>query len=769
MQAKKSLLFVVPMLLALAACQHTGDSTLPSSTSSSSPTSSSLPISSLPNSSSSQGSSSTAGGQGSAGIEKILSQLTAPEGFAFTGSYVLDGEGGNIAGFVSDNEFYSAEAGDEIHYYRGTGEYKDYTVGHFLSPHNMLMEVPYVDSYGSPILFDRYANPLGEISISDFVAHEGFYSVDIEDEVLQNRLGLAFTGYSSLAFDSLRIDYDFDGTVSALSFSSSDGFLFDATITTREEAGIPEELSPRPHEEGHDALGEAFAELAEGNYSFTMTEETSGGDILSFTSRFDDRAIVIETSTGKSGYLQVEDGVAPVDFLENGSAQATGETLSGYTLSDAKASFDVAPELFTILNESTYILTPNIGMDLYSYDFSVESSITDTYEYMNANTYSFKIDGDGTYTVSYTCDFFGISSIITIDIFDVGTTDTGYDAEDYLPPAPVVGWDDFGIGEYLDSYAGGSENLPFPDDIPGLSVEEGDIGVAFGMIFVSFDPSVYATVETAVQAYGEALEEKGWVYEGLNGFGEAAYTLKKGNARYYIGLSSSFSNQFVIYFYEPEVLSESPLGQFIDETFSESVNATLKTMVEYDLYSATENDVSSGTGTYGDFLGHYTNNTINYFTDEALYSTVDENGQKSESYAVETGEHSFDYYTKSGDQPWKKESYVDWDILDFFFTPRDLVGNVSEFLVEGENGNYTFSDDSALEYLTMCFFLYSIPANAISNYSITYDPVDQTLRVHIEAGGYFQSETGGYEYRDLTMDAALSDIGETLITAPDVE
>lgn len=783
MQTKKPLIFLVPMLLALAACQNSGSSSLPSSSgtstslpgsssiSTSSP-SSSLPSSSLPDSSSSPDSSSnpssSTGGESDVDIESLLSQLTDPEGIAFKGSYVMGEDSGDIAGLVSDNEYYNAEAGAEtLHYYRGTGQYKDYTVGHILSPENKLMEIPYVDSYESPIPFERYANPIGEIPISDFTAGDGFYSVDIEDTDIQNRLGVAFTGYASLAFDSMTIDYDVDGTVLAISLSSSDGFFFDATIVTREEAGVPEELSPRPHEEGHDALGEAFAKLAQGNYSFTMTEETSEGDKLTFTSRFDDNAIVLETSSGKRGFLQVEDGVAPVDFLEDGSAQATAETYTGLNLEGIKAPFAVAPELFTILDENTYIITPDIGMDMYSSYFSVEYPITDTFQYMNTATYSFKIDGDGTYMVSYTCDFYGISSIITIDIFDVGTTDTGYDVQDYLPPLPVVGWDDFGIGDFLNTYVGGSENLPFPADIEGLSVEEGDINTGYGMIFVNFDSSTYASLADAVKAYGEALEEKGWTYDGEDQYGDLLYSLKKDGMRYHIALSYKYTSTFYIQFNQPEVLSTSPLGQLIDEKFSKSINATLTTTIEYDAYSATATDVSNGT--YGNSLGHFTNNTVNYFTDNALYSTVDENGEKSESYAVETVEDDLiilDYYEKSGDEPWSMKTYTDRDILSFFFTPRDLVGNVSDYLVEGEGGSYTVSEDSALEYLSICFFLYSIPAEAINDYAITYDSVEQTMTVHIEADAYLQTDTG-YEYRDLTMDATLTDIGTTQIMVPD--
>lgn len=717
-----------------------------------------------------------------ANIEDFLKVLTAEDGLAFEGTLTIEsGEESqvtNLQGFFSDDEYYlNDEAyGSAEHYYNGTGEFEGKIVGKELLPNNTLDEFVYVDELTQqPIDFSRYLNPIAKLQPSNFKAEDNLFIAAIPNN-LQTTFGSVFTGYSNLIFDEFSFLYD-DADITSLSLTGERGtnsFELVFTLSTKEDINVPV-IEVRPHEEAHDLLKESFDKLALGNYTITYLDVDPSGKYSdeNYQVKVDDNALYVknlrDADKAPYGYVQLESGLVQVEFNDD-THVAKGVALpdSERKLSDLKSKFDIAPELFTVGKDGkTFTTTAGLGMDQYYDMFFVDKILEGSnFSLSDFSTYSFTVNGDGTYTVKYSYDVLGFTGDVTVTVSDVGTTDVGYTESDYEEKdADQNNWSDLnvsGLEAYLTEKVGSPNNLPYPNNIEGLIVGDSDFGFVYGFdtINVSFDSGVYTDAATAMSKYEEALTEIGWVNTGKTEYNEIIYTLTTRTGVYKISLFAMPSSYFEIKLFDPESVSTSnPLSKFISDTFSNSINASFTTSQTISNYSATEEDMTSGT--YGQLISTDNITSKAMFTDNELYSQQNVNSTETISYVYEE-DGTITTYSKT-DGSWDEGTADMGTIKDVYFTVADLV-STANYITSVSGNTYTIEESTAIDSFVNFFFGLHFTNYTGAEVELTFDESTKVITFDLQFDGYFEETNGSYFYRTYDLTATLNDIGTTIIT-----
>ena len=376
------------------------------------------------------------------------------------------------------------------------------------------------------------------------------------------------------------------------------------------------------------------------------------------------------------------------------------------------------------------------------------------------------MNGDGTYTVKYSYDVLGFTGDVTVTVSDVGTTDVGYTESDYEEKdADQNNWSDLnvsGLEAYLTEKVGSPNNLPYPNNIEGLIVGDSDFGFVYGFdtINVSFDAEVYTDAATAMSKYEEALTEIGWVNTGKTEYNEIIYTLTTRTGVYKISLFAMPSSYFEIKLFDPEPVSPSnPLSKFISDTFSSSINASFTTSQTISNYSATEEDMTSGT--YGQLISTDNITSKAMFTDNELYSEQNVNSTETISYVYEE-DGTITTYSKT-DGSWDEGKADMGTIKDVYFTVADLV-NTANYITSVSDNTYTIEESTAIDSFVNFFFGLHFTNYTGAEVELTFDESTKVITFDLQFDGYFEETNGSYFYRTYDLTATLNDIGTTIIT-----
>lgn len=717
-------------------------------------------------------------------IQHFLDVLTSEDGLAFAGTLTIDNgtesQVTNLQGFFSDDEYYlNDEAyGSAEHYYRGTGEYEGKLVGKDLLPDNTLDEFVYINELEQPIDFSEYTNPLAKLQPSNFKAEDNLYKAVIPTN-LRTTFGLVFTGYSNLTFDEFSFLYD-DTNITSLSLNGEVGtttFELVFTLSTKEKINVPV-IEVRPHEAAHDLLQEAFDKLALGNYTITYVDVDPTGEYptMNYQVKVDDNALYMKNLGGGSdevptGYVQLESGLVPVKFNdETHVAKGTALPDSSRKLTDLKSKFDIAPELFTIDKDGkTFRVTPGLGMDNY-YDMFFVDKILDgsNFQLSDFSTYSFTVNDNDTYTVKYSYEILGYSGDVTITVSNVGTTDVGYTESDYEEKDPDQNsWADLnveGLDAYLTSKVGSPDNLPYPNSIEGLRVDDIDDPALleyYNTINISYDSSVYADLATAMAKYEEALVAAGWVNIGTTEYKDEIYTLTTKSAVYKITLYATTASYFQINFYDPEAVSTAnPLSEFISANFSKSINASFTTEQDIETYQASEEDITANT--HGNLINAQHTTTKAMFTDTEMYSEITDLSATEISYVKEE-DGTITTYNKE-DGTWDQGTIAMGTIKEVYYTVADLI-NTANYIIPVRDNIYTIEENTAIDAFVNFFFGLRFSNYTGAEVELTFDESTNVLTFDLYFEGYFKGESeGSYVYRIYDLSATLNNVGTTVIT-----
>ena len=758
---KRKILFLSLFALLLVGCQDVSSS-LPSENSSTS----------KPN-----GSSTTTSTTAPVDIKEFLDKLTPSDGLAFTGTLTLtttETNVSNVHGFLSDDEYYLYEDGyTPSHYYLGTGQYDGYIVGRELLPNNTLEEFPYVNDLNQYIKFSDYLNPITKLQASNFKAEDNLFVATIPN-TLQETFGYVFLGYNNLPIQEFSFMYNSEHEITSLTFNGTgEGveveFVFN--LATKEEVKVPV-VEVRKHEPEHDALQEAFDKLAEGNYTVSYTDVDPTGEYSTekYLVKSDDNAIYIQNQNASTkkpyGYLQLDEGLVSVEYDdETHIAKGNANPDSTRKLTDFKSKFDIAPELFTIKDENTFTITEGVGMENYLDMFWADKVLEGSnFELSDPTSYSFTISSNETYIVKYSYDILGYEGDVTLVISDIGTTDTGYDKTNYEEKdAEQNNWSDLnveGLESYLTEKVGSPDNLPYPNNIEGLSVASDDIMFDYNIFNVNFDSSVFTNNAAAIAAYEQALKGLGWVKTGESEYGDIYYTLTTRTGLYKISLyGMSSMSYFQITFYDPEPVSTSnPLSEFIQDNFSESINSTLESTIKINIYQASEEDYVSNT--YGNLLSSQTTRKSALFTDTAIYSET-QGAEEAITYASEN-DGTVTFYSKTSDG-WKQDDVKMGTLTSLYYTLNDLA-LTAPYIIANDDGTYTITDASSISTFTAFFFGISFNNYDSASVVLTFDEETKTITFDFDMEDYFVDEEGTYSYRVYDCSGTISDIGTTTIT-----
>lgn len=445
------------------------------------------------------------------------------------------------------------------------------------------------NSYDELVSFDdNYANPFVDLDVTDLRETEDGILVDVDDDT-STSLGTYLTMYNYL-FQDIYIQVDDYYEVTGITVYGEEEGMVDSygdvanvtvsgdfEVVSKESAGITE-VEPRIESSATDALADLFTSLQDRNYTLDIYNDYDG-TITESTYLVDGDLYIIDDT---AGYVDTGSGV--YDFvLEGGSLVGQSSATVAESLDDIFPSYTALASMFDV-DGDTYSLATGLGLENYADEY-IPLPNNDTMFYATADdgTLQFVDNGDGTWTLSYstTTSFFGMvwTDSYEITISNIGTTDTGYEASDYVAPIPQASWDDV---DGTDSFF---EELP-QELLPFWLPEGGEWSASSSFLSLAL-PSGYDPEQAAID-YGEILVDAGWEANGLNDYGEDEYLYEVGAVIYNIGIAV-LSSSIQVWVYTPEVAYEdTELSNWLNDNFSDpsTINYTANLSVDSTIFPA---------------------------------------------------------------------------------------------------------------------------------------------------------------------------------------
>lgn len=532
-------------------------------------------------------------------------------------------------------------------------------------------------------------------------------------------------------------------------------------VVTKEEAGA-KEIEPREAQEGQEKVDAFFESLKAHNYTLDISID-SNGVVQEERIEVQDDLFIETTEDGKSGYVETADGLMAFDVAGD-VLQGDSYSSSGASLSEVLPTFDF-PGLMFDVEDSTYTLASDIGMDRYLARFlPIPSNLYIYGTAFDDGTLTLTDKGDGSYVLAYTLTteaYYGDDVIDSyeITISKIGTTDTGFDKEDYRTPPRQTGWADVdGAESILGSYLP-EGILPFY-----LPEEGGQWSAYFSSIDLSLPSSI--TGEEAYREYTDILLANGWQYNGTNYYSEESYIYVQENMAYNIAFDIGTSD-LEIYFYDATPYTPNALSDWLKENFGDKTNLNytahfFASMTPYDAhlegdYIIMDSETPIGEETFAVETTTYVTKDAYYFrgpTYDELYYTKDGGttvyrNEKTDDPLIAQGTPS--------SSPWYNHLY----------TMNDAT-NSTDF-TEAEEEGITYYSTANSEVLNAIqavagvgFTLYYTPSEGL----FFLDEENDSLVVIYDAGYEFVEDEGSSTQGTLylyTGYLTIQDIGTTTI------
>ena len=714
-------------------------------------------------------------------VQGTLTQYVNQEG------YEPQSASSTISCYISDSRYYNVEMEDgEVTYLTDYVADEDGLVStRSLDPEtNTVIDTP-VYSGGETVLFsEMFYNPFVSIAAEDVTVEDGVVTFDISDQ-LAFEIAYVTTFYSDIPMDTLTatVDEDYNVTSVTIGYENhvendpqygtyTEGAKYVFELVTAEEIGVPKTIEPRPENPKTEPLAELFEDLAAGNY--TVHTETLWGESIDELYE-DQNADLKVTEEGvlhqdnyygtTSGYLKVEEGIAEV-VLEDGklvgqgvpSASSLAEVVGLSPFSYMANMFDVSEDGKTFTLASGYGLVDNAYL-------LIPDPITYPNAYPDEGKFTITFNDDGTYTFAFTetLAMWGYVSIYDVEmtVSDIGTTELGYDASDYVAYHAPESWEEVsGAVELFQSAAIDPSLVPWvcPD---GCEWYFSDL---YETLALDIADDLVAT--EVGEEFEAGLVEIGWEYQyTADSENYYQYVTEEGDILQLSIYSSDFFNEVYLFVYEPILApSESALRTWIVENFTSSTNYTMTGTVKY--FSAPcDQDTYEPTGEYTSFDAF----EINYqYTDEAVYYQYEDPlGYGLTDYlAINRADETVDVYDIIDGEAIAYGSYDGDYQTAVTYTMRDLAA-YSSFVADSEDPSVYAPENSQTE-ATLGELLGVNMGNddVCEDFVLTFDEENDTLTIDyvLNDGIYYTDSTQttvelGYYAISLT----ISDVGTTVI------
>lgn len=445
---------------------------------------------------------------------------------------------------------------------------------------------------GEPIAFvSEYYNPFVLVEEDMGSVINGQVVFNFDELAGRNVFSILSGGYDAVATSmTVTVDDNLDVVSAVLeteaakgNVETAEGELVPATQTisfafdfVSADEIAADDVAPRTRTADHDAMADMIDALKEGNFTVSAAQTTVGSD----EEPAEDNLIVTKEGiemNGAGGVMVTPEGLVQYEL-------STGDAVLGTTTPDADSSisdylpgFTVLPEMFDLVGENKYQLTPgteafallndpSATAGMYSdivpdhgtvyWTLNSETSLTIEYTY----TFSFEIFGQ-VYSIQYD---------VKVDVTDIGTTVFPRTVEELVPYTPQTSWNDIdGMVEGLADYGITPDIFPFWLPEGGEWIE--DFAGYFGPnIYTSYTGEDDAVLAELVAV----LTEAGWVSGGTNDYGEAVYnyTLDDGTVLE-IGIMAE-GGWLTIYIYEPEApYVANDADEWVRNAFADSTNS----------------------------------------------------------------------------------------------------------------------------------------------------------------------------------------------------
>ena len=627
---------------------------------------------------------------------------------------------------------------------------------------NSIDEENVVDSEtGENVVFaDNFSQPFLNLEESTLTLDGDEVSVGL-NENLKNSLSGLLTGYGFIS-KSLTLTLGEDGVINSLSLvseemiSNNEKFIatFDFVLKDKSEMGIPE-LTVRPSTAESAALQEVLSSLKKNNYSLTSTITYNNNQLVSMDEKVTEDGFIYNIpGAGTAGVLKLDNQQYVEVMLSDNKLEGLQRPVTG-DYADLLPSFGYLANMFDFV-DGKYVL-PNIEglyyMDLYS--MLPENIMSYSLGlFPNPDTFAITLTSSGAEFTYNSYLMYGIQTVeveVKTVVSSIGTTELGYDIEDYLPFKEAEAWSDVKGGEALLAKEKLSADiLPFINVINGRwQVSEDDNTLSL-LLPLNQDP------REIMASYGDKLSERGWKNEGVNPYGQEKWTYQGNGYLYEIGLGVVNSdNSFVIYLYEPTISSFTDLTSFIDANFSEALNYTFSGTMQVNKYLVDiETEEISETPIDGGIISFEQK-----FTEDG--ATLALNGFVEDAY-INT-ENGSEHYQKNGDSYQLIDSRAGEYQRYYIFTLGDLVGNMS-FEATGENTYQTVEYDALICFADAFMKQLGSEYDAFPGESLKVTlNSDNTLKVEGVIFEDLVEEDGNYYLVQYVLEGNINNIGSTEI------
>ena len=627
-----------------------------------------------------------------------------------------------------------------------------------------------VDYIGAKTSFEPYESPFSSLGVENLKETADGIEIDASESVL-TYIGDFLTGRGdNYPIQKILILVDDDYTVRGIQMTGKGtdvdtGYLtdvdIDGTVTlnvvSKADIGV-KEIQPRTQSADRvKDLQDLFDSLKE--LDFTVSLDSDDSDERTYL--VDKDHYVTTTNGTTTGLVESDYGVLSFQ-VQDGKMVGDSVVLQADSFASLFPDFDVLATMFDV-SGSTYTLASGLGLEEYAADILPIPKYTGFSTACDDGTLTFTDNGDGTWDISYgytTTDRDGNETFVksTVALSDIGTTDTGLDSKDYVPPKMQESWAEVpGITEDL------TENLPDGsiDALPFYKPDDGSLYQWYGSYaFLNLQTASDETATKAMEEYGALLVENGWDYDEVasSPYGYV-YGYTEGQITYQVSLST-IGTILMVNAMDPVIdYQESALSDWLMEKFGDP--DTINYTASFESYVTRYEAVFDGADyVQGEEIEprHQDIDATTKVTPTAYYSYVTDDDQTVGKVLEDgtTDVYDTNSYYESG---WVKTNYG-LGLTDTVYTMYDAAQSIDYLPVEG--GDYITRDWDLIE----TFVLIARAGYAAYPSEMTFHLDEEndvlTVTYDLEMTAY-DYDTGKTIIQDVETLLTIHDIGTTTL------
>lgn len=700
-------------------------------------------------------------------IEDLFKELTKDDGLYLTGLQDDNNNGTQIKRkvnlFFSNDEFYSEIDGLEaIHLFPNE---ENIACEKILNISNTFNYEPVLDFNDEEIPFSNYQNPFLTYTSDLFNLENNSYVYNVGEND-QLKVGERFLGYINYPVYKIELSLNNNSLNDIKLYSKDSNFssLTTLKLSSSSEVIVPE-VTTRPETSESKALKEVFEKFKALNYTASYTDTSSDGTITNGKMIVTSDVATLQYNKDNKDYTigeiqSDENTITTFSLLEDGKIHGITAGQTGLTMLQVLATdYPIAPEFYTYKDG---VYTPEDVALPYLYRnspvFYLEFTLGDHLAADPNNSYKLKINDDGTYTITYSYDYYDYVNLkqqkgdIKINITNVGTTTSPYTLNDYVPYTLPLSWsevmDESSYSEFETLMGGDTSILPYPSNI---GVKNITATFYYGMGYLNFYNEENYTLEGILSSYELLLENAGWSKGSYDEYYGQTYIYKTSTHEisFVIGISM-FGDSIELGSFTCKIAS--PFHNFLRDNFAISNNATASTTINIVSKNTNNEEIS--------------NETINYkrlWQDNYRYEELSKNNTTNKQIL---------YYDEA---LWSVTAYnfIDGNYVSSDTTLYNIpslsdlcngyTDYVSEIKINDDKTYYyevsEYNTSVGVEYLLSAliggeFTSSNLTSNVIFNFN------EETKSFTINMTAKIEEENG---VKEITLNSIVSDVGTTVI------